>query len=88
MNLTSAVSRDKLKQIMCGTRRGDGLLQREWSVIPCPWGRTIISRVFESVPKMESPCSFFSISKVADDTRMYCCAVADIVNLENSLKNM
>ncbi len=36
---------------------------------------------------MESPCSSFSISKVAEDTRMYCCVVADIVNLENSLKN-
>lgn len=35
---------------------------------------------------MESPCSSFSLSKVADDTRMYCCSVDDIVNLENSLK--
>jgi len=34
---------------------------------------------------MESPCSSFPISKVAEDTRMYCCAIADIVNLENSL---
>ena len=34
---------------------------------------------------MESPCSSFSFSKVAEDTRMYCCAIADIVNLENSL---
>jgi hypothetical protein len=46
----------------------------------------MISRVCESVLEMESPLSSFACSKVAEHTRMYCCAVADIVNFENSLK--
>ena len=56
------------------------------SAVSYAWGRTIISRVCESVPEMERSLSSFACSKVAEPTRMYCCAVADIVNFENSLK--
>ena len=72
---------------MCRPRRGNGLIKRERKL----WyralqERTIISRVGESVPKMESPSVSLTFSNVAEDTRMCCCPVVDIVNLEKSLK--
>jgi hypothetical protein len=48
----------------------------------------MISRVCERVPEMESPSQLFAFSKVAEATRIYCCADADIVNFEISLRNM
>lgn len=86
-NLTSATLRDKFKQILCRARRGNGLIKSERKPrYRVPKERTIISRLPESVPSMESPSSSLTFSNVTEDTRTCCCAVVDIVNFEKSLK--